>query len=449
MANHLLSQRHRFSKALADEEALLSRLCTEKRDPTREERDCLLELTREKNRACEMIERLEKTSEDRALCDSPAHPESPSITVVRNEGESPRRTNGKKSYRSIFGSPANGDFGFRNLSEMAIVVRSGRSDERLVRAAHGASGLTGADGGYLIPDILAVELFQSVLESSVVLSRCQVVAMPNGNRKVASLNGDDRSGGNVYGFTAEWANEAGAFNLQKPVFKYIHLAAKKLGILSAASNELLMDAAVSGDSDFMGQALSKAMTWALDRSLLVAGTGSGQPLSVLNAPSKIEVAKTLSQPADTITFANLSNMMGKLAPEFEKTAIWVASPSCKPQLLQTSITLITDVSAAFVPALTMENGKWMLLGRECVFSEHLPVLGDAGDIILCDLGAYVAGITKELTVDRSEHVYFYSDETDFRSVIRIDAQPKLGSKITASNGEQLSWCISLAERAAG
>ena len=118
-----------------------------------------------------------------------------------------------------------------------------------------------------------------------------------------------------------------------------------------------------------------------------------------------------------------------------------------PQLLETSIELIDGVSAAHVPVLSMQNGKQFLLGREIVFSEHLPQVGTEGDILLVDLSSYVVGLAKEISIDRSSHIYFDTDQTAFRAIVRVDAQSKLASTITASNGATLSWCVSLQTRA--
>ena len=157
--------------------------------------------------------------------------------------------------------------------------------------------------------------------------------------------------------------------------------------------------------------------------------------------------KESGQVAATLTYRNLSTMMSKLAPEFSAKAIWIASPSTMPQLLETSIELIDGVSAAHVPVLSMQNGKQFLLGREIVFSEHLPQVGTEGDILLVDLSSYVVGLAKEISIDRSSHIYFDTDQTAFRAIVRVDAQSKLASTITASNGATLSWCVSLQTRA--
>ena len=115
--------------------------------------------------------------------------------------------------------------------------------------------------------------------------------------------------------------------------------------------------------------------------------------------------------------------------------------------METSIELIEDVSAAHVPVLTSQGGKSYILGREVVWSEHLPTLGTEGDIMLADLSAYSVGIAKEISVDRSSHVYFSSDETAFRCIVRCDAQPKLATTITSSNSDVLSWLVTLETRA--
>lgn len=349
-----------------------------------------------------------------------------------------------KSFRSLFGAPQ-GVAEFRNLSEMGSIILSGRSDPRLSRAAHGASTLLGADGGFLIPEQLIVELFDSILEQSVVMNRASVVSLINGSRVVTGFDESSRASGSIYGFTSQWINEAEVMTPQKPKFKQIRLSAKKLAIFSAMTNELLADALNGGSA--LDEALARAISFSLDRALLVSGEGTTSPVAVLKSDSKITHSKESGQAAGTIVYRNLSGMVSKLAPEFEKNAVWLASPSCKPQLMETQIELIEDVAAAHVPVLTMQGGKSYILGREVVWSEHLPTVGTEGDIMLADLSAYSVGIAKEISVDRSSHVYFTSDETAFRAIVRVDAQSKLASTITASNGATLSWLVTLQTRA--
>ncbi|MCB0346891.1 MAG: phage major capsid protein [Bdellovibrionales bacterium] len=355
-----------------------------------------------------------------------------------------RTQSGKRNFRSLFGSPQSRSE-IRSLDLMMNMIHSGRYVPELEELrSMGANTLVGQDGGYLVPDNLIIELFNDVLEKSVVLSRAEVVSMTGGSRLVSGYDGSDRST-NLYGFTSQWINEGESPTLSKPKFHTWMLKARKLAIFSAATNEMLTDALGGGNAIDMG--MRKSLQWAIDKALLFDGEGTSSPQSLFNSNSKITVSKEGSQDDNTILYQNLVNMEARLLPELDSEAVWIANQSCKPQLRQLYVELIADADAELVPALKRENGKWMLLDRELIFTEHCPALGSQGDIMLVHFPSFTVGIQKEISIARSEHFYFSTDETAFRAIVRLDSGPKLATAVTPSNGgATLSWCIDLQAR---
>ena len=62
-------------------------------------------------------------------------------------------------------------------------------------------------------------------------------------------------------------------------------------------------------------------------------------------------------------------------------------------------------------------------------------------------GAYGIGLRLGMTLDKSQHIFFDSDETAFRMIIRLAGQPLWPSVITPrGGGDTLSWCITLCPR---
>jgi HK97 family phage major capsid protein len=101
---------------------------------------------------------------------------------------------------------------------------------------------------------------------------------------------------------------------------------------------------------------------------------------------------------------------------------------------------LTDAHGA--PQLT-------LLGCPVIVTEKTPgILGAQGDISFVDFGFYLIGDRQHMTLDRSGHVGFRSDTTDFRVIQRNDGRPWLQSAITPQNGgPTLSPFVQLAVRA--
>ena len=106
--------------------------------------------------------------------------------------------------------------------------------------------------------------------------------------------------------------------------------AKKLMMLSTATNELLQDSAINFEQ-MLGGMLTKAIGWYLD-DVFLNGHGGGRPLGLLNCPSTIEVSPETGQTATTICYENCINMLARLHPGCYTNAIWIANLTTLPQL---------------------------------------------------------------------------------------------------------------------
>jgi len=75
-----------------------------------------------------------------------------------------------------------------------------------------------------------------------------------------------------------------------------------------------------------------------------------------------------------------------------------------------------------------------IFGRPFFVTEKMSALGSEGDIGVFDFGFYLIGDRQPLTIDASTHVYFTTNCTAWRFVLRVDGQPWLKSAITPRNG---------------
>jgi HK97 family phage major capsid protein len=260
--------------------------------------------------------------------------------------------------------------------------------------------------------------------------------------KVAGFDASDNSGGAPFGFTAQWLQEGGEATDTSPKVRKIELKTKKLAIFTVASNELAGDA-----QDFEGQlnrTLTQAIGWCLDFAFL-RGTGAGQPRGVLNDPALVTQPKEALQAADTITYENLVGMLALLHPSCYKNAIWVCSPTAIPQLLTLGIFL--GLAGSPVPVLqSLSANEFTLLTRPVLFTEKVPAIGEKGDIVLADFSKYTIGLRKELSIVKSFHVRWQSDESSYRAICRVDGQGQWNKAMTPKNGNPQSWCVALQAR---
>jgi len=337
---------------------------------------------------------------------------------------------------------------FAGFGDFMSAVHSGLADTRL-HAAAGSSAGVGADGGFLVPTEFAANLFDASLENEIVRPRAIVRPMTTGSVMVAGFDTQNHSG-SIGGFTGQWLGEGATMTMQKGLIRNLTLTAKKLGILTAATNELVADSPYFEQE--LARMLAAAIGWHMDLAFLT-GTGAGQPLGVINDPALITVAKEVGQPADTIVWQNLKKMYARLHPASLNNAVWIASNTAKVQLLSlvqpvTNVAGTENVGGTWIPALRDDgSGAFTLLGVPVVFTEKLPVVGDLGDIVLADLSQYAIGLRAEMSIQKSMHVGFDSDESYYRLIVRADGMGRWSKPVTPKAGDTLSWCVALAARA--
>jgi len=151
-------------------------------------------------------------------------------------------------------------------------------------------------------------------------------------------------------------------------------------------------------------------------------------------------------------YANLVKMLSRLHPACYGNSVWVCSPTTIPELLQLTIRVQnaggTDfVGGSHVQVLSQDGkGNYTMLGRPALFTEKLPSLGTAGDVLLADFSQYSIGLRKDVSVEKSSHLGFLSDTSYYRCLMRADGQGRWSKPMTPKSGDSLSWCVVLAGR---
>jgi len=359
------------------------------------------------------------------------------ITVETEAVKVPRG----RDYKSMFGITGGLDRGgFRNFNEYLTVLSSGKYDERMNSFRAAMSTTVPSDGGFSVPEEFAAWLLDASLESEIVRPRAQVWPMKSDSLKVPGWDAATHSSSLFGGLTGTWLAELGAASEVYAKMRQINLNAKKLACYTAASNELVADGI-----DFerqIQQALIKTIGWYLDYAF-IQGTGSGQPLGIINDPALVTVSKESGQTSSTIIFENCVKMYARLAPQCMANAVWIANQTTVPQLLTMSLSVGTG-GAPIQPAVLQQGGKFSLLGKEVLFTEKCPALGSAGQLLLVDLSQYCVGLRSEVCLDKSIHVGWTTDQASYRAILRADGMGTWDKAITPKAGDTLSWCVALA-----
>jgi len=337
--------------------------------------------------------------------------------------------------------------GFKSLGEFLVKVRKaylgeGTPDSRLVlgKTAGHMEEATDSQGGALVPEQWAKEIYHAAIENSIVRSRVAKGAIfkPKGDSiTVRRLIDADRSSNIFGGITFKWTEERGnKFDaISKPAVGAVELNVHKLVGSCFVSNELENDHGKYGD--FMKLAFGQAIRF-IEDDAFINGTGGGMPLGILQAGCRTQVTRNA---VGYVNWADISNMAKQLLPRSWESAVWLLNPDVISELFEA-----TSPAANQATALDLSNRT--LWGIPFIPTEKCQAMGTEGDIILADFdhGHYLIA-DKEMRISASRHVNyehtllqttetygFITDETFWKIVLRTDGQPLLSADIAPKRG---------------
>jgi HK97 family phage major capsid protein len=352
---------------------------------------------------------------------------------------------------------------FSNLGDMLMAVRQagephGYIDPRLSAGPTGMNESVGTEGGFLVQQDFIGQLMTNVYEMGQISSRIRRIPVgPNSNGiKAWGLDETSRVNGSRWGGVQSfWTGEAALKTASMPKFKRLSMELDKLTGLCYVTDELLQDSVAL--ESIITQAFRDEFTFKIEDSI-VNGTGSGQPLGILNSGAVVSVAKTASQPIG-INGANIMAMWTRLNPRSRQTAVWLINPDAETTLWQLYNPVTNVAGTENVGGIALPTGLFTapgapgggtggsLLGRPVIPCEYCATLGTVGDIILFDPDQYLAIDKGPMQTASSIHVRFIYDESVYRFVYRYNGMPLQYSAMTPYKGSvTTSPYITLATR---
>lgn len=334
------------------------------------------------------------------------------------------------------------------LSSIVRIRRSGEPDNRLVYVtskgeltkpivqSNGKATLvegTDSAGGFLVPTIFNNQLIQDGLESSVVRSNgAFVVPMSSDTLTYPYVNETTRASTVYGGIVGYWQAEGSTYLESEPVFGQIRLTAHKFIGYTKVSEELLADSAVSLEP-FLRRSFAEAWAHFEDIAFL-RGTGSGQPLGILNAPALVSVTR---QDTDEVLLQDLINIWARAKVGSRSKGVWVANHEVLTQLLRLNAAN-TTTNAYGAQLVFIDNVKgapqMSIFGRPLILSEKMTALGTAMDLGFFDFSRYIIGDRQGLTIDMSGAPYWTTGHVAFKFTERVDGQPMDVSALTPYQG---------------
>lgn len=267
---------------------------------------------------------------------------------------------------------------FENFGEYLFRIaeyRQGKGtlDGRLLPYRAEARGMQfqeGGLGGFAVPTSLLAEMMLSAPMPAIVRPRSTILspagAFPDVAATIPSL--DQGSQANDYGGISFFHTDE-ADDMTETGFKLREVTLKPEPLVGyvTVSNKLLQN--WRSGSAAMARIFMNALNGAEDADFLT-GDGVFKSLGIVKSPASIKVKRaTVGQIAD----ADIRNMMQSVL--LSESLVWIAAPSAFGQIS---------------PLLDSGTGRAQLLKTYPVlWSRSLPVLGQTGDLCLCDLGYYL------------------------------------------------------------
>lgn len=339
-----------------------------------------------------------------------------------------------------------GRWGWRSFGEFGKAViegsrRGATPDERLTRASLSTFGseFVGADGGFAVPPDFRNIIMDELLGEDSLLPRTDQLTSGSNNLTVPK---DETSPWQTSGgILANWIGESGAITQSKPSLETVTLKLHKLAVLVPLTDELIEDA--SALTGWLSRKAPQKINFKVNLGI-VQGSGSGEPLGILNSSHTVSVAKESSQAADTLVGMNVIKMYSRMYGPWRRNAVWLINQDIEPELFTLMKVGKLDTGAAdtgwgvplYMPANGLSSSPFgTLFGRPVIPTQACETLGDKGDIIFAALNQYVTvQKTAGIRQDTSIHLWFDQDTTAFRFIMRIAGQPWWQSTISARDG---------------
>jgi HK97 family phage major capsid protein len=183
----------------------------------------------------------------------------------------------------------------------------------------------------------------------------------------------------------------------------------------------------------------------------IRGSGSGEPLGLLNAgctvSQAIEGGQTIANTPASIVL-NATKMKSQMPPSLYRNAVWLANAELEPYLVAATLGGTAAAMPVFLQQGSLANSPYaQLLGKPLIYTEYCEAVGTPGDFVLAALGEYGCCDKNGATGASSIHLRFDYDETAFRVTYRFDGAPSWKQSVTKYKGSG-KWApfITLATR---
>lgn len=300
-------------------------------------------------------------------------------------------------------------------------------------AVQGMSEGIGSDGGYTVMPEFNDGIIDRVYANELWSRTDNYTVMGNNLTFLANAETSRASGSRAGGLRGYWMAEGGSITATKPTLREVSLKLVKLGVLVYLTQELIDDGGGALQA-YVARKASEEFNFLIGDSL-VNGTGAGQPLGILNAPSLVSVAKEVGQGAATLQTENFAKMFARFFMPNYKNALWLHNQDVASQLMTLTLGIGTAGVTTYMPPGSFSAMPYgTMLGRPLQPTEFNQTLGTQGDVIVADLGQILSiskgGIAQAVSI----HVQFLTQQVALLFTMRLNARPWMTAPLTPFRG---------------
>ena len=275
--------------------------------------------------------------------------------------------------------------GFKHFGEFALAVRDAcqpgkRPDDRLSLITKAASGMgedVGAEGGFLVPTEFIQQILERVYSTQNLLGMTDSYTVSSNSVAFPRNAETTRATGSRWGgVRAYWHDEGEQNTASYPTFSRLALTLRKLFVIINATDELLSDVRGIALEQYLFRVASEEINFMVSDAI-INGTGSGQPLGILNAGCKITVAEESGQTAATVVTQNILKMWARMWAPCRQSAVWLIHQDVEPQLQQMTLGTAGAQLVAYLPpnAFRGDLPQWDFARCQAMKARHLSAAG--------------------------------------------------------------------------
>ena len=328
---------------------------------------------------------------------------------------------------------------------LAAGRQSGRPSERLMKCQDGEierrrlDTLSGADGGWFVPEQWSNELLRIPDDQQYLKSLCRTLpagSPANAEVRIRSLDQTGSLGmyGGVAVYPAVEAENVSAATT--PKLRVISLKPEKIGAYYQLTEELRANAETM--NGLMGPLFQGAIA-SYDDDKIQTGTGAGQYLGFSGCSAEISVSRSV---ASEVNYIDIVNMLARVVTRGNYVFL------CQRVDMLPQLMTLTDGAGQLIWTSNARDGmpQPRLAGVPVFFNEISPALGSAGDLRLVDLSYYLIKPGMGVMME-SDNTYgnFLSGIETIKLSYYSDGKPWLTDALTLRDGTNtVSPFISLA-----